>query len=474
MTTTDAAHRLRRRVEQKVGAFMERHDLWPAHGPLIVAVSGGPDSTALLVILSRLAPRRQIGLQAAHFDHSLRGEAASAAERSFVESLAASLGLSFGGGRADVRGLSRTQRLSLEDAARHARYAFLAGVAAEHGAGHVATGHTASDQAETVLLNLLRGSGLDGLAAMSPDAAWPLPGGAGLHLLRPLLCLTRDETVAYCRAAGVEPLQDESNESADFRRNRVRRELLPLLRGFNPRIDQGLVRLADAARDDASYLEVLARAAVSVRDGTAFVRRDWFTAAPASLRARAVRLALGAVAGDRQGFSARNLADIGKLVLQGQTGDRVDLPRGLRVVLGRDALEFAIAATPAELPDREICLQVPGETRFGDLIVAAGPQPIAADATWVEVNTAAVGEGLTVRRRRPGDRFQPLGLPQEKKLQDFLVDAHVPRDRRDALPLFVSARGIVWVGGVRVAEWARGREGEATVVLSFAPSGRSS
>ncbi len=473
MSTNDAAKRLRGRLQQKVGAFMRRHELWPGGGPLVVAVSGGPDSMALLLILAQLARRRNVTLHVAHFDHGLRGDAVSVAESAFVAAAAESMALPFSAGAGDVTGRARRDHLSLEDAARRERYAFLSGVAAATGATRVATGHTASDQAETVLLNLVRGSGLDGLAAMSPDGAWPLSGSAGLRLVRPLLCLTRDETLAYCAAAGAEPLQDESNASADFRRNRVRRELLPLLRDLNPRIDEALVRLADAVRDDASYLDEMAQGAV-VHDDGASLSRAWFATAPASLRARAVRVALESVAGDRQGFSARNVADVETLARDGRTGDRIDLPRGVQVVLGWDAIEFRCHSEASRLPDGEVCLPVPGEACFGDLLVAAGESPIAEDTAHVRVDAAAVGGGLVVRRRMAGDRFQPSGMPREKKLQDFFVDAHVSRDRRDALPLFVSPRGIVWIGGLRIADWARPREDRETVMLSYRSASRSS
>ena len=162
--------------------------------------------------------------------------------------LAALVGVPLVCGGSDVRGLARRDHLSLEDAARRVRYAFLADAALGCGANVVATGHTSDDQAETVLLHLLRGAGLDGLGGMSPRAAWPFSGGQSLFLVRPLLALSRSDAAAYCAAAGIHAVDDPSNHSLRFGRNRVRHELLPKMREFNPRVSAALVRVADAAQ----------------------------------------------------------------------------------------------------------------------------------------------------------------------------------------------------------------------------------
>src|SRR5690606_31917664 len=183
----------------------------PSNRRLLLAVSGGPDSTALLVLLAGL--RRSLGLQlhVAHLDHGMRSRRTAASEKRFVRDLASRLDVPVTAGQADVRAVAAQQRLSVEDAARRERYAFLSRVAAEAGCEAVATGHTATDQAETVLLHLVRGSGLEGLAGMGPSAPWPFPGSPELRLVRPLLCLTRGDTLAVCDEAGLQPMEDETN-----------------------------------------------------------------------------------------------------------------------------------------------------------------------------------------------------------------------------------------------------------------------
>jgi tRNA(Ile)-lysidine synthase len=288
-------------------------------------------------------------------------------------------------------------------------------------------------------------------------------------LVRPLLKLTRRDTEGICADAGVQPLQDESNASPRFRRNRVRNELLPLLRELNPRVDEALVRLADAAADDYAFIEASAGALLrKPADGAQRLARDVLQTVPASLRREALRLAIARVAGDLQDFSERHLGALERLALHGKTGDRLDLPRDLTAELRWRNLVILPPQPdlPGRLPDMPARLTVPGFGRLGVLAVSVTHSPPPA-GVWAEVDAATIDGHVTVRRREDGDRFQPLGMQSTKKLQDFLVDAHVPRPERDCIPLFEVERGIVWVGGLRIAEWARTQPGRPTVFLSY-------
>lgn len=476
MTDSDpsqAQTALRRRLEQGVRAYMERHSLWPDRGVLLLGVSGGQDSTALLLILEQLAHGRPASLAVAYFDHGLRGKAASSQEAEFVAGLCAERDVSFVAGLGDVRGRAEREHLSREDAARRERYEFLGRVAAELGVDQVATGHTASDQAETVLLNITRGAGMDGLGGMQPKSQWPVSGEnqATLGLVRPLLSLSRRDTLAYCAASGIAPLTDESNQSPAFLRNRVRHELLPLLESFNPRIESALVRLAESASEDRVVLDKIAAKAVETVQGKASISRAWFEKAAPSVRRRAVRLAFRAAVGDLTDLNSRHIQAIERLVLRGQTGDRLDLSRGVLASLDRSALLLQLDnKAPFVLPDDEVSLDVPGEVRFGGLTVAASASQPPEGGHSIEVDCVAAGSAMTVRRRRDGDRFQPTGMTQTKKLHDFFIDSQVPRAQRDTIPLFVTERGILWVGGLRIAEWAKQRPDQPTIRLSFGPA----
>ena len=288
--------------------------------------------------------------------------------------------------------------------------------------------------------------------------------------IRPLLKLARKDTVGACEDAGLTPMQDESNASPRFRRNRVRNELMPLLRELNPRVDDALVRMADSAADDYAFIQVSALAMMrkpSPDGAQRLVRRELLDA-PSSLRRHALRIALERTAGDLQDFGERHLAALERLVLEGKTGDRLDLPREVTAELHRRNLHILIepADVPNRLPDEPTRLTVPGFGRLGRLAVSVTHSPPPA-GIWAEVDADSINGHVIVRRRLDGDRFQPLGMQSTKKLQDFLVDAHVPRGERDCIPIFECERGMVWVGGIRIAEWARPRRGKPTLFLSY-------
>jgi tRNA(Ile)-lysidine synthetase-like protein len=456
------------------------HGMRPQSGRILVAVSGGADSTALLLLLHRLAATMRLELHIAHFDHSLRGRDVTRREEAFVRSLCEMLTLPLTTGKADVRETASRAHLSLEDAARRERYVFFAQVAYETGCNAVATGHTASDQAETVLMHLIRGAGLKGLSGIAPVSAWPFPGHSDFSLIRPILTLTRDDTRAVCAAFGIKPIDDESNASPEFRRNRIRHEVMPLLRELNPRIDDALVRVAEAASEDVGFVETKARelldarAILSTREKTgAEVRLPRsLSEEHASVRKAALRLALESLAGDRQEFTQRHYDAVQKLWAAGVTGDRAVLPRNVVAILTKDdiLLTRTHGPRPSPLPEGEgiVLCSLGACLRFGSL-AAKVLEERPKTGTWVAVDAGAVEAGVRMRRRRDGDRFQPLGMKGTKKLQDFFVDARVPRSERDSVPIFDSERGIVWVGGLRIADWAKPQAGAPTLFLWYGP-----
>ena len=434
---------------------------------VLAAVSGGPDSTALLLILSRLAPRLDLSLTAAHFDHGLRGRLAARRERSYVEALCQRLAVPLQAGAGDTRAHARAHGLSREEAARELRYAFLAETAVAAGCAVVATGHTADDQAETVLLHIIRGSGLDGLAGMAARGPWPLTGREGPDVARPLLCLRREETARYCQEEGLEPVVDASNLSPAFLRNRVRLELLPVLRQYNPRIDSALLRLAEAARGDLAVLEAMAAEALEPGSdvGAVVLSRRRLAALSEGLQRRVLRLAVRRLLGDLRDLQGDHVEALLAGLAHG-TGYHADLPRGLRFDVGYDEAtlslapgESAPAVSSASKAAPEAPLTVPGVTAWGPWLIEAevsveqGSPPADPWRAWLDADVT--GDELRVRSRRPGDRFQPLGLAGEKKLQDFFVDARVPRAQRDAVPLVCGRPGIIWVVGHRIDGRAR-------------------
>jgi tRNA(Ile)-lysidine synthase len=450
---------------------------------VLAAVSGGPDSTALLLILSRLASGLDLALTAAHFDHGLRGQLAARRERSYVDALCRRVRVPLRVGAGDARAQARAWGLSREEAARELRYAFLAEAAVAAGCTVVTTGHTADDQAETVLLHIIRGSGLAGLAGMAARGPWPLTGREGLDVGRPLLCLRRQEAAHYCQAEGLKPVLDPSNVSPAFLRNRIRLELLPLLRQYNRRIDSALLRLAEAARADLAVLEGMAAGVLSTGGGKSVVlSRERLAGLPEGLQRHALRLAVRQLLGDLRDLHRDHVDALLAGLVRG-VGYHLDLPRGLRFDVGYEeaflALEQGEATTfrpaPASVSrtaPSEAPLTVPGVTSWGPWLVEAeltavglpagqaGTETPPADPWQAWLDADVTGEDLRVRSWRPGDRFRPLGMAREKKLQDFFVDARVPRAQRDAVPLVLGKPGIVWVVGHRID--GRARVTEAT------------
>ena len=478
---TNSGPTLERRLLKGVERQLKELEPSLTRSPIVVAVSGGPDSLALLLLLAQLKENLGLTLHVAHLDHGLRG-AEARDDALFVKETAGSLGLPATLGAADVKSHMAGRGLSPEEAAREVRYAFLARVAAEQGAASIALGHTADDQAETVLMHVLRGSGLTGLAGMSPLSYRPsAEGQERVALLRPLLDVTRDETAAYCRWKGVTPREDATNRSLEFTRNRTRLELLPLLRDYNPRIREALLRLSSAAAHDQDYIlgeavQALGKLTTSEEWGVSIERKGFAELHPA-LKRRLLRLVYQEVTGSPDGLEHSHVEEMVKLS-DGGAGRSVDLPGGLIFSVGYDSLSLALNAGGASGPPAltgERPLSVPGRTCIHGWNVTArllpyGGEPPEAGAYTAALDAERVGRALSVRGRRPGDRFTPLGMTGSKKLQDFMVDARIPAEARDGVPLVVSEEGIVWVVGHRIAHWARVTEDTREILsLDFSP-----
>jgi tRNA(Ile)-lysidine synthase len=436
---------------ERVCAAIVNHRMIAPGDRLLVAISGGPDSTALLHLLVQLRGRLGCRLRACHVHHGLRGEEADAdAEQGAA--LARSLRVPFVVHRADVRSFARSQKMSLEAAARAVRYRLLEFTAEQTRANRIATGHTADDQAETVLLNLLRGAGPGGLAGIPPVRG---------KIIRPLLWVARAETEQYCKEEKLSYRIDSSNLDTRFARNRIRHEILPALRKVQPRVDGALARLAEIMREEDAYVSGQAAQALremgAERPGEVGIACTPFAGLTRALQRRVVRAAIAKLKGDELDIELERVDALAGLAVSGRTGAVVELPGGVRGE--RTYGELMISATPekAPPPTGEWTLQVPGRVKIAGLgveITAARSRarrpPAKPSAALFDAK--AVTLPLTVRTRRRGDRFRPLGMRQSVKLQDFFVNTKVPRADRDRVPLVLSDDEIVWVVGHRTSE----------------------
>ncbi len=450
--------------EQKVLRYIKRHRLVTDGEKLLVAVSGGPDSVCLLDVLSKLKKELDIELHVVHLNHNLRG-AESDADAAYVEKLARRLGIPAVVESRDVKAYRSERRLSLEEAAREVRYSFLAQVAESVGVEKVAVGHTADDHVETILMHLLRGSGMRGLRGLLPVSRWQA-AGQSLVIIRPLLELTREETAAYCRRHRLAPRVDASNLSTEPFRNKIRRQLLPELRKYNPRVAEALLRTARIAADDLAFIDgevarLWEKIARVEKDGVGISKRE-FSVLPPALKRHLLRAAVESVLGSLKDIEAGHIEDMMD-TLDKPAGKAVDLPGGLsfaveydRYVLSPDSSSLC----PFPVLEGEAQLNIPGRTAVPGWDIEAAVLPSLrtgeaganeADFTaWFDFS--ATGDKLIVRGRRPGDRFQPLGMGQTKKLNEFMIDARIPRTWRRRVPIVCSPGQILWVVGWRIDE----------------------
>ncbi len=468
--------------------FIQRHDLIPRHARVIVGVSGGPDSLALLHALRRLAPKWGWQLHVAHLNHGLRPEAE--AEAHFVAELAAAWELGCTVEQEDVQALATHPGISIEEAARQARYAFLGRVAQRLCAPVVVVGHHADDQVETMLMHLLRGSGLAGLRGMSPsvaleglhlsvaraahqDEAWDF---SGIQLVRPMLLFSRQEILSYCQENALEPRWDVSNLDATYFRNRLRHQIIPQLKAINPNLNQVLTRTAFVLQGDYQVLQMHRDAlwAELVRQEPGRVRLQLcpFRKLPRGDQRALLRRAIITLRPEHRNISWEHTEQVLELLAakpQQASGGPYTLTAGLEAWLSYQWLDVQESHfIPVEAPQipAEQQLQLPGEVTLGsrwrlvarqeDWAPGATPWQIAPptnDTIWLPID---IPQPLTVRPRHPGDKMRPLGLGAEKSIKDLMNTHKIPRSERVRWPLLVDAKGrILWLVGRRVAEWAQ-------------------
>ena len=468
--------------------FIRKHQLIPDNARVIVGVSGGPDSLALLHGLHQLAPEHGWLLHAAHLNHMLRPEAED--EAHFVAELAAAWDLGCTIERRDVQALAAQPGVSLEEAARQARYAFLGRVARRLHAPVIAVGHHADDQVETILMHLLRGSGLAGLRGMPPgvslerlrlpavrsaqDAEDPLDF-ENIRLIRPLLMVTRDDILAYCRENDLEPRWDMSNLDTTFFRNRLRHQIIPQLKEINPGLTTVLGRTAFVLQGDYEALDA---------------RRNAFWSAVATVEPGRVRLELlsfrALLRGDQRALLRRAIAtlrpqhrniswehtervlDILAADPKRASGGPYTLTAGLEAWLSYQWLDVQETGfIPTDTPQVRSAqqLRLPGSVDLGpgwrltarEAFWEPGEAPWrhrpSPNVLWLPVD---IPQPLVVRPRLPGDRMRPLGLSAWKPIKDLMNERNIPRSERAHWPLLVDGDGrILWVVGHRASEWAQ-------------------
>ncbi len=438
-----AATRTEDALLRAVRRTVEEYGLVPRGTRVLLACSGGADSVALVHLMTQLAPAYGWSLAVGHVHHGLRASAEE--DEAFVVDLARRLGLAF-----FARRLAGLAPPNLEARSRAARYAALADMAREAQAQTVATGHTLDDQAETVLLRLLRGTGVSGLAGILPRR----PLAAEVDVVRPLLGCRRAALRQYLTERGERWREDETNLDLRWARNRVRAQVLPLLHVENPRLVEALAQLAEVVREEeavwAEWVAKALRSVVRTAEGGFRVDREGFLRLPPALQRRVLRELLGR----RREASFVHVEEARRLLHAGQPGQEVTLPGGVRARLQHGTCWLGV---PGTVPEVQASLPVPGRAVVPELgvMVEARLEPPGGEGPegrWeAELDPAWAERALVVRNRRPGDRIRLRA--GTRKLQDLFTDHRVPRWERDRVPVVATEDGqVLWVVGYRVSE----------------------
>ncbi len=468
---------------ERVGSFIEAQQLLEGGKTVVVAVSGGCDSVALLHILRELSRRGlRLKLQVAHLNHMIRGAEADADER-FVQALAEALKLPCITARRDVPAEREKGKGSLEEVARNVRYDFLGQVARDVGATKIATGHTASDQVETVLGRMVRGTGLRGLAGIPKRRR--LGPDSHTEVVRPLLTCWRDEVREFLRLAHLHWREDKSNLDTGIFRNRLRLEVLPMLRRqLDENVDAKLLALSRSAAEVESYLTkqvrgLLAEQGASLDGKDTEVPVEWLMSQPEVVQGYIIRELVEDLS--ESAVSEKQVASVLALARGHACGRLAQFRGAVEVIREYEKLVFLrqgadigrVSHWKAELP-------VPGQVEALSEGFTIETEVITGEAfdlgKWKSeksrfeemVDLDRIKGGLKLRYRKCGDRFWPLGAPGEKKLKEFFINAHVPARERDMVPLVVDQEKIVWVAGQRLSESvAVGREAHKLLHLLY-------
>lgn len=455
------------RLHRLTDLAIARHRLLARGDAVLIGVSGGADSVALLHLLMARAPKHRLRLGVAHLNHRLRKD--SGRDADFVRDLASFFGLTFYGQQTDVRGVQRRFRLSLEEAARSARYRFFRETAASHGYNKVALGHHADDDAETLMLNLLRGSGRLGLGGIPPIRE--------RFFIRPMIHAARSDIMEYLQILGLTYLSDCTNTDDRYLRNRIRRRLIPILESdYHAEVRAVFSRTAEILRAEEQWLEslmepILRQVITSRGDEMLVLSAHELSRIHRAAARRAARGALRLFQGDLRRITFKHIEQIVDFACRRSDAGPLCLPRDIQVCRKGDHLLLTRTQAgrtfkePAALSDDfqyelngcgVLAIRETGETvAVSETSRDAAEGFMTSDARMALLDMDSIEFPITIRNFRAGDRFFPLGAGGCQKLKKFFIDHKIPRDQRRRCPLLLSRGRIVWVAGHRIDQRVR-------------------
>jgi tRNA(Ile)-lysidine synthase len=434
---------------------IKEHSMLQEGEIVLIGLSGGPDSVCLSVILDEVRDNFNLSLYALYVDHGLRPEE-SRNEENFCKSFCYEHGMDFHSEKIEVRANAEENRINIHEAARELRYDAFQRTAHKIRASKIAVAHNADDQAETVLMRLVRGAGRRGLSGM------PYMRG---NIIRPLLDISREDIENFLSGRQIKFVADSSNLKKEYLRNRLRMEIIPFLKKDNPSLVKSINRTADIFREEENYLDIVTTKTVMRLITRKTDRSIELFLIPLiniekSILRRVFRRALGEIGADR-GIELVHIDDIIRLVRENRSGDTITLPQGIRAVKGYSTL---LITGEHSVNLRTQNIDVPGEITLSEngltLVSELYDKSIEFNGKNVSVfDYGSLTLPLQVRARKEGDYFYPAGFGRRKKLQDFFVDEKVPREKRDSVPLVVSGKDIIWIAGYRMDERYMAKEG---------------
>jgi tRNA(Ile)-lysidine synthase len=477
MTSKPEVFLERRLIRQTEKALKEAGITSPTS--LLVGVSGGPDSIALLHMLWRLRKPLSLNLTVAHINHGVR-RLEGIEDLRFVRDQAAKFNIPVFTRTLDhPKGGQHTKSVS-EQFLRTARYQFFEDLATELKIDHVVVGHTADDQAETILLHLIRGSGLSGLVGMQLKGSLPVTDSK-VHLIRPLLAISKAMTLEYCNSVGMNPRVDSTNQSSVFLRNRIRNELVPLLSQYNPAINESLIRLSHSSYQATEFMEEHVRRIwhnlIEQSPANITISKKLFASEHPAIQATIIKKAYNLVAPPDSMLSQKQIDDIRQLLSVG-AGRQLRLPGQIEftTTYSSGVFDKSFAGNPEKNILGTHPINFPGVTTIPGWKIESSVvsledwtpkfNQLSQNAFVASLDMEAIGTEFYVRGRLQGDRFQPMGMIEDKRLQDFFVDEHIPQSKRDQVPLLFSSSGLVWVVGHRIANWVRITDTSTTVLIT--------
>lgn len=420
---------------------------------IIVGVSGGPDSISLLHILHCISGEFSIYIHAAHLNHMLRGREADL-DTEYVKSFCERMGIPCSVKYADINRLSNETGLSIEEAGRKARYDFFSGLAGEIGATKIALAHNMNDQAETILMRLMRGAGIDGLCGIKPVRD-------GIYI-RPLIETPRSEIEKYCRENKLSPRIDSTNLEPVYTRNRIRLKLIPYIKeNFNSRIEYSLSLMSRLLNEDNDFLNEYVNniyGTIAGKDkGKVLIDVGLLKPYPVSIKKRIIRKAISEVRGDLVGIENKHVELSLSIAEGGLTGAAVELPGGIKAVKSYNFLEILHCCS--ESPCRfSYGLHVPGSVnidetgaRLKSKVMESLPEDYKKSGRFIKYfDYDKIESNLTVRCRQEGDYIVPLGMRGRKKIKELFIDNKIPKDERSSIPLVAANSEVIWVIGYNI------------------------